>query len=128
KIVLARLLALRNDTDEYTDWDHTDALYAKLGMKEHWSYTYRFTGVEGTALALRAVAAASPGNTELIERITKWILAQRDENGWQNTKTTAEVFQALLEKELAVSGGKQPDFKATVSTGQQLLKSYAFSK
>jgi len=128
KIALARLLALRNDTNDYTDWDHTDALYAKLGMKDHWSYTYRFTGVEGTAIALRAVSAADPANNEVIERTSRWILAQRDENGWENTKTTAEVFQALLEKELAVSGGIKPDFKASVSIGQKLLNSFAFNK
>jgi uncharacterized protein YfaS (alpha-2-macroglobulin family) len=128
KVAVDRLLALRNDTDDFTDWDHTDALYAKLRMKDRWSYTYRFTGVESTALALRAVSAADPGNDEVIERTSRWILAQRDENGWENTKTTAEVFQALLEKEIALSRGVKPDFKASVSIGQKLLNSFAFTK
>jgi hypothetical protein len=128
KTAVDRLLTLRNDTDDFTDWDHTDALYAKLGMKDRWSYTYRFTGVESTALALRAVSAADPGNTEVIERTTRWILAQRDENGWENTKTTAEVFQALLEKEISLSRGIKPDFKASVSIGQKLINSFSFDK
>jgi hypothetical protein len=128
KTAVDRLLTLRNDTDDFTDWDHTDALYAKLGMKDRWSYTYRFTGVESTALALRAVSAADPGNSEVIERTTRWILAQRDENGWENTKTTAEVFQALLEKEISLSRGIKPDFKASVSIGQKLINSFSFDK
>lgn len=95
-----RLIQMANVTDEFTNWEHNAALYKKLGLKSDETYTYRFTSVESTALALKAVLAMEPKNFERIEAIKKWILLQRGKDGWDNTKTTAEVFLVLMQDEL----------------------------
>lgn len=99
-----RLLELANDGEGTEDWDHTIILARKL-MGEHLGpydveYSYRFTGVESTALALRAVLSMESENTEKIESIKRWLMLQRGKNGWDNTKTTAEVFLVLLKDDL----------------------------
>lgn len=123
-----RLLELRNASEDYVDWDQTEALYQKLGLKNAWYYTFRFTGVETTALALRAVVTMEPANEDLIEAITRWLVVQRDENGWNNTKATSAVFLALLEKELALSKGRVTKFSASVKEGARVLELINFIK
>lgn len=122
-----RLLSLANVTDDFTDWDPTPALLKKIGAQPDYPYSYRFTPVEATALCLRAVAAMEPENNDWLERVTRWIILQHDENGWNNTKCTAEVFQALLEKELAQHRDalKGTQFQVSVAAGK-LLRQYAF--
>lgn len=100
KIFYDRLIQMANATPEFTNWEHNHALYVKLGLKNDEDYTYRFTSVESTALGLKAVLAMEPNNFARIESIKKWILLQRSKDGWDNTKTTAEVFLALMQDEL----------------------------
>jgi len=103
-----QLIALANRSDQMIDWDHTPEMLKRLSKTAVGSdYSYRFTGVESTALALRAVLVADPANSAEIEAIKKWLLLQRDRDGWENTKTTAQVFIALLEEEL-LSRSKLP--------------------
>ncbi len=86
-----RLKELRTDSLEYSNWEHNAQLIEKLGLKSGFDYTYRFTSVETTALALRASVRMEPNNDELLEKVTRWLILERDENGWNNTKTTAAV-------------------------------------
>jgi uncharacterized protein YfaS (alpha-2-macroglobulin family) len=86
------------------------------------SFDYRFTGVEATALGLRAVLAMEPDNSDRIEGIKQWLLLQRGKDGWDNTKTTAEVFIALLTEELQHKAQSPTAFEVkVVQSGQQLF-------
>lgn len=128
--VYDRLVALANQSQHYTNWDHTRELYDKLRAVLRYgdyAYTYRFTGVESTALALRAVLAMEPGNTQRIESIKEWLVLQRDKDGWQNTKTTAAVFIALLEDELAARRVEGAGFKVSALLDKSPLAKLAFS-
>jgi hypothetical protein len=96
-----RLLALANHHDQFVDWDHTRELFNRMGLSpKEYGYDYRFTGAETTAMALRTILVMEPTNSDLIESIKRWLLLQRDQEGWENTKTTAQVFLALLEEQL----------------------------
>lgn len=125
-----QLIAIANVHENYTDWDHSEALLKRLGSKtesgEVIPYTYRFTGTETTALALRAVMAMEPDNSARIESIKNWILLQRDREGWDNTKTTAAVFIALLDEELAARSHGKPDFSVVADLSGAALASLTF--
>jgi uncharacterized protein YfaS (alpha-2-macroglobulin family) len=86
------------------------------------TYDYRFTSVESTALGLRAVLAMEPGNSERIEGIKQWLLLQRTKDGWENTKTTAEVFMALLIEEIQHKAQTPTEYQVkVVQEGQDLF-------
>ena len=54
------------------------------------------TSVEGSALALKALAARDPQNP-LLERIARWLVVNRSAGGyWISTKQTALALQGLL--------------------------------
>lgn len=122
------LIHLANRESQLVDWDHSKALLTRLGVPlEFFDYTYRFTGVETTALALQTVLVIEPGNSELIESIKRWLLLERDNNGWCNTKTTAQVFRALLDEQLAFNGKTSTDETLDVHLADQLLKQFTFT-
>lgn len=125
KIFYDRLIQMANTTTEFTNWEHNHALYVKLGLKNDEDYTYRFTSVESTALGLKAVLAMEPKNFARIESIKKWILLQRGKDGWDNTKTTAEVFLVLMQDELQSRDllGKG-NFNARVTFDQKSLADF----
>ncbi|MBX9666024.1 MAG: hypothetical protein K2X93_00340 [Candidatus Obscuribacterales bacterium] len=124
-----RLKQLQNQSLEYTNWDHTREMLDKLGVeKDELDYSYRVTGIETTALALRATVKAEPNNKELLDQISRWLIMQRDQNGWSNTKTTSCVFLALLEKELADHANRTTDFKARVEVFDKLFQELSFNK
>jgi alpha-2-macroglobulin len=107
QVVYQRLLQLANLEDSsfgsLMNWERNDKMYAKLTDKKDWySYyiSYRFTPVETTALAMRACIAMQPNEIARSEQIKSWILTERGKDGWGNTKTTAEVFKALMEDEI----------------------------
>lgn len=109
-----RLLQLANESGETIDWDHTLQLAQKLmgsTFKPHMlEYSYRFTGVESTALALRAVLTMEPKNEQKVEAIKRWLMMQRGKSGWDNTKTTAEVFLVLLKDDILNRSTKETNF------------------
>lgn len=109
-----RLLELANESGETIDWDHTLQLAQKLmgpTFKPHMlEYSYRFTGVESTALALRAVLTMEPTNEQKVESIKRWLMMQRGKSGWDNTKTTAEVFLVLLKDDILNRSTKETNF------------------
>lgn len=126
--VYDRLISLANSTPEFFDWDHTRSMIKKLhqkGLEEE--YSYRFTGVETTALGLRTVLKMEPDNSDRIEKIKHWLLLQRDKDGWGNTKTTAHVFEVLLEEELLARSKWPTKFTAEAKLGDKLLKEYSFN-
>jgi uncharacterized protein YfaS (alpha-2-macroglobulin family) len=125
KQAYARLLELSQKDSNMTNWEHTPEMWKKFAdytPTYSQEFDYRFTGVESTALALEAVVEMEPNNGELVEGIKQWLLLQRDNNGWQNTKTTAEVFLALLKEELQFKSKNSINFQTTVTqSGQQLF-------
>jgi len=127
KRVYERLISLSNISGQYMDWDHTRAMMKRLNLAGASDYSYRFTGVETTALALRAVLAMEPDNSKRIESIKQWLLLQHDENGWENTKTTAEVFLVLLQEELHARRKWPTNFTTEASLGEKLLAKYTFN-
>jgi len=110
-----RLVALANSSETTLDWDHTIEMSKKIQKRKNDSswygseYSYRFTGVETSALALRAVLAME-STGERAESIKRWLMLQRGKNGWENTKTTAEVFLALLKDDLLSGAKKETNF------------------
>lgn len=124
-----RLLSFANQTNEFTDWDHTAAFLKRLGFSDlNYDYDYRFTGVETTALALRTVLAVDPENRDLIEKTKSWLLLQHDNNGWENTKTTSEVFRALLEEQLAFNRTAPGATNLTVELADKFLNNLVFDQ
>ena len=118
-----QLLALANHTDNFVEWDHTKNLLKRMGLPYIYDdYTYRYTGIETTALALRTVLITEPNNTQLIESIKRWLLVERDNNGWANTKTTAQVFIALLEEQLLFNRNNSTNETLKISIASNLLK------
>ena len=110
-IAYGQLLTLANESDEFLDWDHTPGMLARLKLRDASTYTYRFTGTETTALALQAVLAMEPNNEERRSKIRSWILLQRGKDGWDNTKTTAQVFLSLLADDLVTHKNLATNFK-----------------
>lgn len=103
------------------NWDHTALLRNRLKLQAS-DYTYRFTGIESTALGLRAAVAMAPSDlashptsldSQNLDAIERWLLLQRDQNGWANTKTTALVLRAMLEKTIAQKSSVETDFSVT---------------
>jgi uncharacterized protein YfaS (alpha-2-macroglobulin family) len=115
----AALNRLAEPTDAMISWDHTPRLLTLLQLKQD-EYTYRFTGAETTALALRATLAmngdqsANLNTADRLEAIERWLLLQRSPHGWENTKTTAAVLRAMMEKAVALNKPGESQF--TVSS------------
>lgn len=128
QIVYERLKLLANEDIRYTHYDHTERMLKMLDGGKGRPYTYRYTGVETTALALRAVAAVEPDDDILLERMASWLILERDQNGWNNTKCTASVLTALLEKELAQGIDRKTDFKVDLSFLSGFSKHLDFDK
>ena len=124
-----RLIALSQTDSQMMNWQHTSEMAKKFIDKgdEYSEYDYRFTGVESTALGLQAVLAMEPNNAERIESIKQWLLLQRDQNGWDNTKTTAQVFLVLLREELQYKSKSPADFQTKVMQSGQELFSLAYN-
>ncbi len=127
-----RLISLAYVNDNMMDWDHRESLLKRFSARsasgEFVPYSYRFTGVETTALALEAVLAAEPGASDKIEAIKNWILLNRDRDGWGNTKTTAEVFVALLNEELKARSHGKPDFSLVATLAGTALTNLTFGE
>ncbi len=134
-----RLISLANVTEDRDggtiNWERTDAMYKKLingNDKYYYYYTYRYTGVETSALALRACLKMEPANTPRIESIKRWITLERGKDGWGNTKTTSEVFRAFTEDELVrahqTSEGGATDFQADIHLSPIQNLNLGFSK
>jgi hypothetical protein len=123
KLAYARLNELSQTSAGMVNWDHNAVMAKKLGL-QYEEYDYRFTPSETTALALTAVLDMEPDNFEKIEGIKRWLLLQRDQNGWQNTKTTSQVFLSLLKEELQFKSkqGQSADFAVkAIGLGHELL-------
>ncbi|MBY0546718.1 MAG: hypothetical protein K2W95_05470 [Candidatus Obscuribacterales bacterium] len=135
-----RLITLANVVDDQSggtlNWERTNAMYEKLAPdKKHFYYynSYRYTGVETTALALRACLVMEPANTPRLESIKRWISLERGKDGWGNTKTTAEVFRAFTEDEIVRASrtgedGVLTDFQTDVAFADKRNLNFGFTK
>lgn len=129
-----RLIFLANMQDSsfgtMTNWERGPQMYQKLADEKSYYiyYSYRFTGVETSALALRACIAMEPGERQRIESIKSWILTERGKDGWGNTKTTAEVFKAFMEDELNAHTTQVCDFNVDLNQTGNVLGNLSFDK
>jgi uncharacterized protein YfaS (alpha-2-macroglobulin family) len=124
----AVLKELANKSWEYVNWEHTPELFQRMGYKYAFDYSYRFTPAETTALAFRAALVMEPTNEKYLASIRNWILVQHDENGWTNTKTTSQVFLALLSDEMKMGGKRPCNFEARATVSGKTLASYLFNQ
>jgi len=128
-----RLVELGNittsDAGNMLDWAPSKQMMTKLnpGAEYQGYYSYRYTDVETTALAFEAALQMEPENSDRMEAIKRWILMQRGKDGWSNTKTTAEVFRAFMDSEIAQKHqGSNTEFVSDVLIGGQLSKELNF--
>jgi len=98
----------------------------KLGLKQ--PYTYRFSGGETSALALRAVLAFAPQDIDTMFAVKNWLLIRREKEGWQNTKTTALVLRALMEDEIISKNSTSTDFKLLTNLTEGGFESFEFNQ
>lgn len=122
-----RLIELATVGDQFIDWEHNQAMRKRLKLLDVHDYTYRYTGAETTALALKAMVAMEPGNLERIEKVKAWIMLQRSEEGWSNTKTTAQVLLSLMDEAIKTGNTETSDVVAKILKDDSLLNSLAFA-
>jgi uncharacterized protein YfaS (alpha-2-macroglobulin family) len=125
-----RLLALANNAEGSMDWDQTTQMAKRILWKspdKNRAFSYRFTGVETTALALRAVLAME-ASTDKAESIKRWLLLQRGKDGWDNTKTTAEVFLVLLKDDLLNGSTKETNFSLDALKNESVVAQLNFDQ
>lgn len=124
----SRLLFLANKTDNYLDWEHNVSMRKKMKHDPNFDYTYRFTGVETTALALKAIVNMEPENTAQIEKVKNWILVQRSKEGWSNTKTTAQVLLSLIEEAIKTGNEEASSIVAEILSDDSVLNSLTLNQ
>jgi uncharacterized protein YfaS (alpha-2-macroglobulin family) len=128
--VYKRLLDLSNNTTSnfgnVISWETSPELLKKLGINS--PYSYRFTAVETTALALEAAIALEANNSDKINQIKNWILTQRGKDGWGNTKTTARVILALTKDEITNKTKGANNFIVSINTENKSLKQFSFNE
>lgn len=122
-LAVNRMMEIANTNDATTgatiDWEYTDKMAKAIGDKHSWYNSYRFTPEETTALCLSAIVEVKPEMTEATEKVKNWLLLTRGKDGWGTTKSTAQVFKALLAEELADAG--QPKSVEAVGRGLACL-------
>ena len=91
----------------------TAAHWGESGIYRRWSQS----GVEATAMALRALLAIDPAS-DLIEPVVHWLVRNRRGMRWESTRDTALVVLALGEylRERGLGGGGF-DFELLVNGG-----------
>lgn len=135
KLFYDQLMLLANDntngdSGRIVSFELTDAMRNKLAKRDwaDWYDEYRYTGVETTALALRAAVAYDPADRDRIEAIKRWILMQRGKDGFGNTKTTSQVFIAMMNDELATKSAGEGSYKVEILRGQNPLGAFDLGK
>lgn len=93
-----------------------------------WMRSYRFTDTETAALCLRALLAASPDKGEEIQAVKAWLLLQQDQNGWGNTKTTAQVIRAFTDDTTCIKLERDPDYLITGNEAESVFSPLSFNK
>jgi uncharacterized protein involved in tolerance to divalent cations len=134
--VYERLMDLANKSDGYIDWTPSKRMISKIKLRGvqnnlwegYYCYSYRYTNIESTALVMRAILKVDSQNSAVLEPIKSWLLVQRDQNGWDNTKTTSEVFLALLEEQLASGTAFNTKENLKVSKENKLITSILFDE
>ena len=67
-----------------------------------------------------------PNNEQRVESIKRWLMMQRGRDGWDNTKTTAEVFLVLLKDDLLNRTTKDTNFSMDALNGDSVLAQLKF--
>lgn len=97
----ARLIGSVNETTSSASWSGTA-----------WHYNWEDDEVETSAAAIKALLKIE-GETELVKKGVRWLLAQKDGNSWYNTRRTAMVIYSLVDY-LRASNELEPNYTMTV--------------
>lgn len=87
-----------------------DENYAHWGGVQQWDWKY--DPVETSAMAVRAINDLR-GETEIVKKGVRWLLSQKSDDGWHNTRQTATVIYSLVDL-LRSSGELAPNYTVTV--------------
>lgn len=77
-----------------------------------WHYNWEDDEVETTAAAVKALLKIQ-GETDLVKKGVRWLLAQKEGDSWHNTRRTAMVIYSLVDY-LRASNELEPDYTMTV--------------
>ena len=86
-----------------------------------WHYNWQDDQVETSAAAVKALLKIE-GETELVGRGVRWLLAQKNGASWHNTRQTAMVIYSLVDY-LRTSNELDPDYTMVVKVnGKEMLR------
>ena len=86
-----------------------------------WHYNWQDDQVETSAAAVKALLKIE-GETELVSKGVRWLLAQKNGSAWHNTRQTAMVIYSLVDY-LRASNELNPDYTMVVKVnGKEVLR------
>lgn len=91
-----------------------------------WHYTWQDDQVETTAYAVSALLDVK-GETEQVKSAIRWLLSQREGDGWHNTRQTAMVIYSLVGY-LKRSRELDPDYNYVVKVNGREVGSGRFTR
>ncbi|MGE3802642.1 MAG: alpha-2-macroglobulin, partial [Candidatus Kapaibacterium sp.] len=90
---------------------------------ESWHYNWQDDQVETSAAAVKALLKIE-GETELVSKGVRWLLAQKNGAAWHNTRQTAMVIYSLTDY-LRASNELAPDYTMVVKVnGKEVLRKH----
>ena len=88
---------------------------------QSWHYRWQEDEVETSAAAVKALLAID-GETELVKKGVRWLLAQKKGASWHNTRQSAMVIYSLVDY-LKVSNELTPDYSFVVRVnGREVMR------
>ena len=108
KSLAGRLIASVNETSGSASWSGAA-----------WHYNWQDDEVETSAAAVKALLKIE-GETELVRKGVRWLLAQKDGSAWHNTRQTAMVIYSLVDY-LRASDELHPNYAMTVKVNGKVV-------
>lgn len=78
-----------------------------------WHYNWQDDKVQTTAMALKAFVNIK-GNSELKDKVVRWLMMQRQGTSWRSTQETAWIIYAMVDY-LKTSNELNPDYSVNVT-------------
>ena len=91
-----------------------------------WHYNWQDDNVETSAAAVKALLAIQ-GETELVRKGVRWLLAQKEGSSWHNTRRTAMVIYTMVDY-LRSTTELSPDQTVTVKVNGKSVLTKKFTK